>query len=57
MTSEVILYLLQNERLHNVSNHRHFYQTQFINEKSLANIPQSHSFLLDIEELTLLIIC
>ena len=32
MTFEVILYLMKNLRLHDVSIHRNFYQNRFINE-------------------------
>ena len=42
MTSEVIPHFMKKLRLHNLSNHRIFYQNQFINE------------LLGVEELTLL---
>ena len=38
MTSEVILYIMKNLRLHNVSNHRTFYQDQLINERARKKI-------------------
>ena len=46
MTSEVILYLMKNSRLHNVSIHRNFYQNRFINKyvrKKKAKIQESQS--------------
>ena len=52
------LYFIKHLRLHNVSIHVNFHQNQFINEcarEILANIPESHRFLLDEEELASLI--
>ena len=51
MTFEVILHLIKNVRLLNVSIHRNFYQNRFINEcakkkkkKKKAKIPEFHSY-------------
>ena len=46
MTSKFILHFMKNLRLHNVSNHRNFYQNRIINEnatKKKAKVPEFFS--------------
>ena len=59
MTFKVILNLIKNVCILNVSIHINFYENQFINEcarKKKAKILEFQSFLLDVEDLTFLIV-